>query len=251
MVDKLKYWYKFVLLYKNWVELILNRLTRNNSTNIKLRNNFVISSSHDSPLSVVMDETFILERYTQLFKIKKEDVVVDIGAHIGDFSIYAAIKGAKQIFAFEPDPTSYLDLKNNVSVNNISNIIPKNMAVSGKDGYANFYTNKINGGNSLIHFENNSKTIRVKTISINSILNVCGIKNIDFLKIDCEGGEGLIIDAASKSTWRSIERIALEYHDNVSSIHHLKIKDIFNKLGYSVSIKSFGRKFGYIYAARQ
>lgn len=49
-------------------------------------------------------ETCILEDYQRHkdIKIKEGDVVFDVGAHIGSFSVYAANKGAR-VFAFEPD----------------------------------------------------------------------------------------------------------------------------------------------------
>jgi FkbM family methyltransferase len=222
MISKLIYWFKFIITYKNWKKLVIDRIYNKNSTTIELRNDFVVKASTDSPLSVVMDETFILERYTRFFKICKGDTVIDIGAHVGDFTIYAIIKGAKKVFAFEPDPTSFSDLKNNIHLNSISNAILKKIAVSNKNGYAKFYVNSINGGNSLIHFNSNSNSIKVKTISIDDIFKECKIKNIDFLKIDCEGGEGLILDNPKINTWKSINKIALEYHDNASVLNHKK-----------------------------
>ena len=45
MVEKIKYWFGFIVLYKNWPELLLNRLNGINSTRVNLRNGYKIIGS--------------------------------------------------------------------------------------------------------------------------------------------------------------------------------------------------------------
>ena len=52
----------------------------------------------------------------------KGDVLFDIGANIGTYSLYAASKGVK-VFAFEPESGSYAILNNNIKINSYSNYI--------------------------------------------------------------------------------------------------------------------------------
>lgn len=250
-MNKFKYWSSFVILYTNWLELLLNRIRGIESLIIKLRNGYVISASPHSPLTVVMDETFILKRYTPEFlKISKNDIVVDIGAHIGDFSIFSCINGASKVIAIEPDLTSYEDLCKNISNNKIKCILPVNIAVSDAKGNASFYINENNGGNSFYKIKKDSLKITVKTISLDDIFIKFKIKNIDFLKIDCEGAEGLIIKNTKLITWKNISKIALEYHNNVSIIDNHKIENKLKKIGYNTKSFELDKDFGYIYAWR-
>lgn len=65
---------------------------------------------------------------TEIFKkeIKKGDTVLDLGAHIGYYTLLAAkLVGEKgKVFAFEPEPTNFALLKKNIKINNYQNVIP-------------------------------------------------------------------------------------------------------------------------------
>ncbi len=67
-------------------------------------------------------------------EVKKSDVVLDIGANIGYYTlILAKLVGKKgRVFAFEPDPTNFALLKKNISINGYKNVILVPKAVAGK-----------------------------------------------------------------------------------------------------------------------
>ena len=91
MLLKINYWIRFLLLYKNWFQIILNRLKKTNTKTIVFRNNLKLVGSDTTPLSTVVDEIFVLQRYTPSYlKIKQGDIVVDIGAPVGSFSLFAS-----------------------------------------------------------------------------------------------------------------------------------------------------------------
>ena len=46
-------------------------------------------------------------------------VVVDVGAYVGDSSIYFALRGAKKVYAIEPDRDAYSELLVNIELNNV------------------------------------------------------------------------------------------------------------------------------------
>jgi predicted RNA methylase len=72
----------------------------------------------------------------------KNKVVTDIGAFIGDTSIYFAIKGANTMYAIEPHPGAYEELVENIRLNNLeSKIIPLNVGIGYK---ANYFTVNVN-----------------------------------------------------------------------------------------------------------
>lgn len=249
MFKRLIYWLRFFILYKNWLNLVINRIKKINSNKIILRNGYLLKASANSPLSIVVDETFILNRYTPKFiKIKKGDIVVDIGAHVGDFSIYASIQNAKKIIAYEPDPISYNDLLSNIKNNSIKNIKPVNLAITNKKNSINFYTNKINGGNSIYKTKLLNKIIRIKSIKLEDIFTQNKIDKIDFLKIDCEGSEGLIFKSTKSIIWNKINKISLEYHNNVSILKSSELIEILVRNKFKISELKLDKNFGYIYA---
>src|SRR3989344_6832323 len=80
---------------------------------------------------------------TNLFQqlIKTGDCVLDIGAHIGYYTLLASgLVGKKgKVFSFEPDPNNLVLLRKNVMVNELSNVVIVNKAVSNVNKRINFY----------------------------------------------------------------------------------------------------------------
>ena len=69
-------------------------------------------------------------------EIKKGDVVLDIGANIGYYTlIFARLVGEEgKVFAFEPDPENFALLKKNVEINGYHNVVLVQKAISNKTG---------------------------------------------------------------------------------------------------------------------
>ena len=130
---------------------------------------------------------------TKLFKqeIKQGMIVVDIGAHIGYFTLLAAkLVGEKgKVFAFEPDPDNYSLLIRNINVNGHDNAIPIQKAVSNKTGQVRLF---LDGCSPSCHslYENHSqrgKFVNVDSITLDEFFEEDS--QIDFIKMDIEGAE--------------------------------------------------------------
>ncbi len=76
--------------------------------------------------------TFIAGEWDFL-KVKKDDVVLDAGAFIGDFTVKVA-KKAKEVVAVEPLPWAFQLLKKNVEMNELKNVVLVNKALYDVDG---------------------------------------------------------------------------------------------------------------------
>ncbi len=246
---------KFFQIYKNWSEIIFCRIRSTNLTKVILKNGLKICSSIESPLTVIVDEIFLLNRYTIYpeVKVNKGDVVVDIGAHVGIFSLFAFQNGASKIYSYEPDVNNCKYISQNCDDNNIKNVVVNNFAITDINGPINLHLSVSDGGNSVF-FDSPShdieNVIKVKSITLENIFIKEKIKKIDFLKIDCEGSEGLIIQSTPKRILKKIHKISMEYHDNVSPINHLAIQEKLEKSGFTVKLSELDNYFGYIYAWR-
>jgi hypothetical protein len=75
------------------------------------------------------------------------------------------------------------------------------------------------------------------------------LEQIDFLKIDCEGAEGPILQSTPNSYLKRIRKIALEFHDHLSELNHKDIQNILKGAGFNIRLKWDEKSpFGYIYA---
>ena len=128
--------------------------------------------------------------------IRSDDIILDIGAHIGGFAIGAALK-AKHVYAIEP--IFYKELEENVKLNNLSNVTVLPFAI-GDGSTIDLDFNKIERKN-------------VRTYTLINLINMIllqssGQHKISFMKCDCEGGEWYI----KPSELDEMRRIEMEIH---------------------------------------
>lgn len=162
----------------------------------------------------ILQEIYIEKVYDQFFKDKKDMVVVDCGANIGIFSLYAA-KYAKKVYAIEPSKEHFETLKKNIEFNKLDKIItPINMAVSHENGAKDFFHNTNKTMFSLNEAVNNTQDKEtVEAIRMDTLFDKYDIKGVDFLKLDIEGSEMEVVGGKGfEVATRAIKAIVVEYH---------------------------------------
>jgi FkbM family methyltransferase len=153
-------------------------------------------------------------------------IVIDIGAHIGSFSLLAATRGAK-VFSFEPEKNNFTILEKNIENNNLKDqIIAENVAV-GIPGEKKLYIDTKNTGQNTLREDLNSSISpaieMVRVISLRDIFTKYNIERCDFIKIDCEGGEIDILPDVY-NLYDKIQTIAIELH--FSTIESEQVKHL-------------------------
>ena len=217
---------KVIIKIKNWTCPIFHYFNlKNNECIAEFRNGIkcIIRNRSDT---VVFLENFFLDSYDRVegFMIKENDTVIDIGAHIGYFTIYAAKKAKKgKVISFEPSKESFKVLKNNLKINNIQNVNIENIGVRNESGNSILYVDRDNEiGNSMFSNDKNLIKENVQVTSITEIIKKYNVKSIDLLKLDCEGAEYEIILKLPINILNKIKRISIEVH----KIDNFDIKDI-------------------------
>lgn len=234
----------------------------------KDKNNEVIVALRKDPMRLVargaMDiwsikETFLDAFYTRYgVPIRDRWTIMDIGAGIGDFSIYAAHGNPHgAIFAFEPFPESYHLLERNIALNGVENILPFQSAVWGQAGFLHLDNSN---GEPLQVVSKASPTskiekdvIKVSALPLSQVFETHAIRKLDLLKLDCEGAEYEILMGAPPEVFDKIERIIMEYHDIDEKYHHNKLASFLRGLGYKVSCYDnfVHDDIGYLFAERK
>jgi FkbM family methyltransferase len=143
-------------------------------------------------------------------------VVVDVGANIGIFTLYAArsLQAKGRIYSFEPTPRTFRILKDNVQVNGfleLGVIELHQTAVSDRAGTSRFVTFAANSGHNTLFEEGVSgDPIDVATVTLDQAL--AAEPRIDVVKIDAEGAEPLILRGMREVIARSPGiRILMEF----------------------------------------
>lgn len=244
---------KFVLECQNWFETALPIAAHKTPARVILRNGIRFESH-----SIFWPDIYIIFSqgiYTpHNLPIEKDDVVVDIGANIGVFSIYAACKTRNAVYAYEPFPENYEALEQNLRVNGLSNVKPHRLAVSDTSGIELFF----NSGTSQQHHLKKvtsgatNNYMEVPSITLKDIMDDNHIAQIDFLKMDCEGSEGIILRSTPEDYLHRIKKIAMEFHDHLSEFKHDQIRDLLEKADFMTGLFWDGKsKLGYLYAWRR
>ncbi len=143
-----------------------------------------------------------------------EKVIIDAGANIGAFSLFAANKNRNaNILAIEPVSGTFEKLQHNVRVNLLdSRITWTKVGVAANDGEQIIYLGNA-GTYSSSYQAQTDRTETIKTKSLQHIIEDFADGNeIDLLKMDCEGAEMDALLGANTDTLRCCKRIVIEYH---------------------------------------
>ncbi len=166
-----------------------------------------------------VSESYILPRV-----LKHDDIVMEVGTGIGYISslCYKIIQEENRIFTYEANPLLKEAIYQTFSLNNIK-ASPYNVVLSDSDGEMDFFISDKFYSSSLVAFDKKAKSIKVKTIDVNDV-----IQNIKptFLIVDIEGFE--IEFFKYINDYSSINAILLEIHP--SKVENKKINDLINDL---------------------
>jgi len=227
--------------YNNWFKVCLDSMKLS-------KGNYMANLSNGLRFEVragerdinILNEVFISGSYNEALPLIKEDsIIIDIGAHIGSFSVIAGGLAKKgRVYAYEPFKDSLNLLTNNLAYNNISNVKSFPLAITDKSGTSKFYLKSIAGeyaGNSIY---GNGESIEVETISLNDVFIKNKIIFCNLLKIDCEGAEYNMIYNTPVDLFKDIHNIILEYHAGHGD--PIKLKQYLESLGYLVKENTKG-----------
>ena len=182
-------------------------------------------------------DIFVLkEVYTKkVYGEKPRGVVLDIGANIGAFSVYAG-STADKVYAFEPESSNYDQLVKNIQLNKKSEkIIPLKVAVGSENKKVYIYKGRFNKGASSALYNITDEKEVAEMRGLANLMNELGIHKVNLLKIDIEGGEYDLLYGLPKEKFEKIDKIVLEYH-YVEGKSYINLKNYLVSLGYKTNI---------------
>ncbi len=237
---------KTIQKVENWQEYAYCMLgMRPKNDFIKLRNGIIYKLKKEDTSRWMVLEVAVRDAYfPKGFEINENDTVIDIGAHIGSFSILAA-KKAKRVISFEPFENTYALLEENMKLNGISNMEAVNIGVSGKKETIKLYFEENDScrNGAFVEKEN---SVDIKCTTLREIFGKYRIERCNFLKMDCEGSEYGILLNAPDEILEKIDKIVMEYHDGfIDGLSHEDLRKFLEGRGFAVTVNP-----PYMYALR-
>lgn len=190
---------------------------------------------------------FIFKKYSlpeDNIKVEEGDVVLEVGANVGEFSIAASQLSSKMI-CIEPDIKPYRCLELNLADINHARTI--NVLCGNDNSEVKFYISSSDADSSIIE-PDEYESVEIKTmVTLDSILQDENLSVVDFLKIEAEGAEPEVLGGGSGmlSVTRKIavdcgpERFGESTHEEVGYILRSHGFEVF-EVGYMI----FGKKSG-------
>jgi len=256
---KSNYFQKLVVLnksrkiFKNWnicAKLYLNQV-KDTFTILETRTNKKIKIRSNTTDFMALANVWLLEDYKiKKFEIHSNDVIIDIGAHIGIFTIYASqFCNNGKIYSFEPVRENYDLLLNNIKLNHSEQVKPFNLAVSNTNDVVTIYINDDKAAHSI--FPSSESSIKVKSITLQNIFEENNINHCNFLKLDCEGAEYEILCNLPAKYFKEIDKIVMECHfvDKKPELIG-DLKQILVKQGFQVRTKTISNELVLLYAIK-
>ena len=248
---------KFELSFLDWFRKVLAHklLTIISEENYKLRGNIQMTVFANDYIAnhIVIDgfyEKFLLDNTLFFFDALNENtknwVFIDIGANIGNHSIYFA-DHVKEVHAFEPNTTVFRILK--INSENKENINCYNYGFGDKEGKYQLNIDQNNLGASFVDMDNKNKYKDdfQKSISINidKLDNILGnFSQADLLKIDVEGFEENVIKGG-KNFIKKFQPIILfeqllesDKEKDLNKVSNLLLKEKYELFTFSYPIRN-------------
>ena len=253
-LTKLNIFLKATKLFKNWYvyPLVYFKLTKKEHVIFETKTGLNIKIRVNSTDLMALTHVWMIQEYSNSgFDINDSDIVIDIGAHIGLFALFAS-QFCKQgkIFCFEPIKENYELLVENINSNKIKNIIPFNFAVSKEADSVKIFLNDDYSGHSMFLETNNF--VIVKSKSLLDIFSENNIQECNFLKLDCEGAEYDIINSLPSDFLNKIKKSVIEYH--LADTHPKLLEQLIKKLrkcSFIVNTRPLFSDIGFLFANKK
>ena len=183
-------------------------------------------------------ESHIVGRFTP----KEGDTVIDIGAHIGRYTITSSkqVGNTGKVVAIEADPDNFQLLKRNIVLNNLTNVLSLNYAVFSTRTRMKLYEQSASAKYNSVMLARAAKTknyVEVNADTLDSILKQNGINQVNWIKIDVEGAEFEVLKGSTKTLSGENVFLFMEIHNIADPSHYGNIVDFLKRHNYEITFE--------------
>lgn len=220
-------------MLENWPTYFLYYLGIKKGGTAYFFRNGIVLRDREGTASGTIAVVFIRKQYGS---VEGKSTIVEIGANIGTFAIYAAASDSNvRLYSYEPMPENYKVLVDNIAANGFQGRIKAfNMGVAGTTGKRDFFYLASSPEHSFVPANGTVGSVSVNCASLADILDGNNLSKVDLLKINAEGAEYEILYSAPKECFDKIDEIRMEYHGH-------------SQKGYDIAhLQAHLEQFGYV-----
>lgn len=197
-------------------------------------------------------EIFLRRRYCPKgFEINERDVVVDVGAHRGIFTAFAANRTKAQIISIEPNPDNFTALCKFLGENQWKQVVPIHGAVASTSGTIRLFQSPFSSRHSITGVDPVNKQIQTDSIDVPAYTLETILQNVamvDLLKVDCEGAEFEIL-LNSGELLNRVRRISMEIHLAAPGADLIGLQTFLKKFYRNIVFVQESLALGYLFAS--
>jgi FkbM family methyltransferase len=176
------------------------------------------------------------------FAPKEGDTVIDIGAHIGRYTITSSKQVGKtgKVVAIEADPDNFQLLKRNIALNKLTNVMPLNYAVFSERTRMKLYEQSASAKYNSLMLARAARTknyVEVEADTLDSILKLNEVNQVNWIKIDVEGAEFEVLKGSTKTLSSENMSLLIEIHNIEDPGHHHNIVDFLKYHNYEITFE--------------
>ena len=181
------------------------------------------------------------------FNTKQGDIVVDVGAHMGKYTIIASKRVGEngKVIAIEAHPGNYEILNRNIELNGLTNITTLNYAVYSKEAKIKLFLPDEKSNHTIYNTliptraKDGEKFVEVNANTLDNLLQQNGIsQEVNWIKIDVEGAEFEVLKGATDILSKSKDiSLLIEVHNPYDTNHYKQIIDFLKSYNFKTEFE--------------
>jgi FkbM family methyltransferase len=205
------------------------------------------------------DDFIVMTRHEDViiehFHPKEGDVVVDVGAHIGRYTIIASkqVGPNGKVIAIEAEPRNFEMLNRNIKLNRLANVMTLNYAATSKEAKIRLY---LPAGDIFTKYNTiisnwmwvrpEDKFVEVNGNTLDNLLQQIGLRQVNWIKIDVEGAEFEVLKGANNLLLNNKDIVLLvEVHGSPND-YRWKVEEFMRSYNFKIEFEKIYENNGYI-----
>jgi FkbM family methyltransferase len=174
--------------------------------------------------------------YLKKAALGPDSVVIDLGGYCGASSYFFAKTAGpnSRILCLEPDPLNYDSLLRNIQFHQLKNVTSMPLAVWSHSGKLRFETEGNMGSGVYEIHARNTHAVGVESITLEELAAKQGLERIDFIKMDIEGAESVVLRAAASLLKKYRPCLIVEPHIVAGKLNTDEVAQILRDIGYTL-----------------